>query len=29
MSLLGGILMVFNLCVLSEILAKIFGMPKR
>lgn len=29
MSLLGGLLVVFNLCVLSEILAKIFGMPER
>ena len=29
MTLLGGLLVVFNLCVLSEILAKIFGMPVR
>jgi len=29
MTLLGGLLVVFNLCVLSEILAKIFGMPAR
>lgn len=29
MTLLGGLLMVFNLCVASEILAKIFGPPTR
>ncbi len=29
MVLLGGLLMLFNLCVLSEVLAKIFGMPNR
>ena len=29
MTLLGGLLVVFNLCVVSELLAKIFGMPVR
>lgn len=29
MTVLGGLLVLFNLCVLSEILAKIFGMPAR
>ena len=29
MTLLGGLLVVFNLCVVSEVLAKIFGMPVR
>ena len=29
MTLLGGLLVVFNLCVASELLAKIFGMPAR
>jgi len=29
MTLLGGLLMAFNLCIASEILARIFGMPKQ
>lgn len=29
MAVLGGLLVAFNLCVLSEILAKLFGMPVR
>jgi len=29
MTVLGGLLMVFNLCVVSEVLARIFGMPTR
>jgi hypothetical protein len=29
MTFLGGLLAVYNLCVLSEILAKLFGMPVR
>jgi hypothetical protein len=29
MTLLGGLLVIFNLCVISEVMAKIFGMPKR
>jgi len=29
MTVLGGVLVVFNLCVVSEALARIFGMPTR
>jgi len=29
MTVLGGLLVIFNLCVASELIAKIFGMPTR